>query len=219
MAREFAERYPDVGHRRVLHNARFIDAALKEPAPGSPPARPLTVGFIGRLDEPKGFDVALALMGRFADDARIRFVVAGDQVDTPFRDEIAAAAARLGDRVEFRGFVSGATKSAFFADIDVLAFPSKYINEASPMVCYEALARGVPVLATDVGAVRDIVDATCGRLFEPSPELAREFGDALAALIDDPARLVVQRGAARHRFEVLHARSEAEMAELRAALS
>ena len=59
----------------------------------------------------------------------------------------------LGDRVSFAGALTGADLEAAFAEADVLLLASR--AETYGMVVTEALARGLPVIATDVGGVRE----------------------------------------------------------------
>jgi len=219
MGEDFKARFGS--HRRymILHNAIFIDRLLRAGFPErrlDPASR--TVGFIGRLEASKGFDDFLALVQRTADDPRLRYVVAGDYVHSDYAAALYSLRARLGPRLDLRGFVSGPDKARFYRNIDVLVFPSKYPNEASPMVCYEALAMGIPVLVTRVGAVTDIVTPECGRVFERDSALVDEIAAQLRVYINEPARLAAQQKAATQRFRALAHRAESELVTLRAAL-
>ena len=162
MERGFKNRFGGQRRSLILLNSIFIDPQLQRDEPRAQSANPLRVGFIGRLDAPKGFDVFRAVMERLRSDPRFVFLVAGDVAASPYRREIREMQEALKDRLRLCGFVTGAGKQEFFRDIDVLLFPSRYTHEATPMVCYEALAAGCPVCATAVGAVADIVADDCG---------------------------------------------------------
>lgn len=56
------------------------------------------------------------------------------------------------------GAVYGSDKEQFFRDIDILLFPTRYPNEAQPLVIFEALAAGIPVLATPRGCIPEQLD-------------------------------------------------------------
>lgn len=213
MKREFKQRYGAERQCIVLNNAIFVDRETeREPQPHA--ADELVVGFIGRLEESKGFDTFLQMMARWSDEPRVRFVVAGDCEQTRFAADIRAMRAELGSRLATPGFVQGAAKAQFYDDIDVLVFPSRYRNEASPMVVYEALAAGVPCVVTRVGAVEDLVTADCGRLLELDDHLDVGIDGFVQGLLDDPSHLAERRAAARQRFLTLRGQAESAFSDL-----
>ncbi len=59
--------------------------------------------------------------------------------------------------VTWSGPIYGLDKQVFFNTIDVFVFPSRYVNEAEPLVIHEALAYGLPVIATDRGCIAGLV--------------------------------------------------------------
>lgn len=216
MATAFQVRFGS--HRRymTLHNSIFVDEALRAGRPDRQlDVTHLTIGFIGRLERAKGFDDFLSLLDRLHGDARFHFVVAGDHEQTEFREELHWKRAELGSRLDLRGFIRDHEKARFFSDIDVLVFPSKYRNEASPMVCYEALAMGVPVLVTDVGAVSDIVDEGSGRVFELGPDMLNAMEERLRIYAAEPSTLGEAQRAAAARYRVLERLGEDEWMQLR----
>ena len=66
----------------------------------------------------------------------------------------------------------------------LLVFPSSFI-ESQPNVIIEAMSMGVPVVAGDVGGVRDLLPAEC--LVDPENE--QELGEKMIAFVNDPDRL------------------------------
>ncbi|MCL4499937.1 MAG: glycosyltransferase [Chloroflexi bacterium] len=129
------------------------------------PARsnePRNVGFIGRLAPEKGADLfleAAALLSKRV--AGVHFVIVGEG---SLREELGRKAEGLGiaNVTEFTGFIDGARR--VMESLDVLVLPSR--SEAQPMVLLEALADGLPVVATDVGGVRRLLDG-CGVIVPP----------------------------------------------------
>jgi glycosyltransferase involved in cell wall biosynthesis len=99
---------------------------------------------------------------------------------------------KLTDHVRLRGTVEHEEMPVVYSDADVFCLPSWY--EAMPLSVLEAMASGLPVVATDVGDVaRLVVDGETGFLVEPRrPE---QLADALARLVGDPA-LRARMGAA-----------------------
>lgn len=161
----FAERLARAGVRRerisVLHNSVAPAAA-----PGEDAARALGVKLgvdegervilsVGRLSQEKGHaDLVAALghLGRLAPDLSFRLVLVGDGPERA-RLEEDARARDLSERVVFAGH--HADVRPFYALADVLVLPS--YSEGSPNVLLEAMAAGLPVVATAVGGVPEIV--------------------------------------------------------------
>jgi glycosyltransferase involved in cell wall biosynthesis len=89
----------------------------------------------------------------------------------------------LDDRVSFVGEMSGPRLESFYAAADVFVLPTLY--EGYGMVVAEALARGLPVVATRTGAIGDLVTADAGVVVEPGN--ADLLAYALSRVVSDPA--------------------------------
>lgn len=122
------------------------------------------VGFIGRLTPQKGISFLLrAAQEICARTADISLVIIGDG-ELKKEAESFIASNNLGGRVFMLGWRKDATD--LLEDIDVLLLPS--IFEGLPMIILEAMARGVPVIATDVGGIGEAVkDGETGLLIKP----------------------------------------------------
>jgi glycosyltransferase involved in cell wall biosynthesis len=184
------------------------------PQPLRRPAR--TVLFIAWLQQEKGVLDLLAAMPRVLRAVpEASFVVAGRGIaggETP--ESLRALAARLGVEGALRlpGWVTGPAKSVLLREADLFVLPS-YV-EALPVGVLEAMACGVPVVATRVGGVPDVIeDGVHGLLVEPGdPEgLARAM---IALLSDDALRERVQQAA--HRQVQARYSTRAVLAELEA---
>jgi glycosyltransferase involved in cell wall biosynthesis len=143
-------------------------------------AAPL-VGFVGRLSPEKGPEVfvraALMLRERLPS---ARFVIVGDG---PLRESMVALAAqyRLDDRLHFAGVRDD--MPAVYRELDVAVSTSH--SEAMPLAIMEALASGVPVVATRVGGVPDLIEqGGCGWLCEPGHFDA--IASRIASLVEQP---------------------------------
>jgi len=123
--------------------------AFGHPLPAARGEGPLTIGIVGRLAPIKNHDLFLRVAARLRDEAR--FVVYGDGAERP-RLERLAAELGLGDRVVFAGTRDVAE---IYPSIDILALTSR--NEGTPLAILEAMAAGVPVVATAVGGVVDLL--------------------------------------------------------------
>ncbi|MFN2433249.1 MAG: glycosyltransferase family 4 protein [Gemmatimonadota bacterium] len=162
-----------------------------------------TVLFVGRLVARKGVANLLraaALPGR---SFRVEVVGFGPE-ERPLR--ALATELRLGDRVEFAGRVSAADLARRYAAAEVFALPAtvdaRGDTEGLGVVLLEALAHGVPVVATRRGGISDIVqDGETGLLVEDDEP--RSLRAAIERLLEDPAlaRRLAEAGAERVRRE------------------
>ena len=104
------------------------------------------------------------------------------------------------------GAVYGADKAGFFADIDVLVFPTLYANEAEPVTILEALRSGVPVVANARGCIGDMLPLAAGVVFEGDAQFVHQAAERLRAwALERPETGQARRAAARDAFALLQA--------------
>ena len=161
---------------------------------------PRRIVSVGRLVPRKGFDILIRAMTAVP-DAEL-FIVGGPDArgfaKDPEAQRLSALTARLGvsDRVRLCGSVSRSQMPAVLRRADVVACTPWY--EPFGIVPVEAMACGVPVLATAVGGMLDtVVDGMTGLLVPPKD--APACAAALNWMLTDPARLAEWGAAGRHR--------------------
>ena len=145
------------------------------------------VGFLGRMTRLKGGDLLVAAV-RHASRRAGRPIALTMIGDGPQRAEWETQAARLGVRATFTGWVAGAARWDLLGQCAVVALPSVW-PEPFGLVGLEAGALGVPALAADVGGVRQWLQDGVNGVLVPAPATPESFGDALARLLGDPARV------------------------------
>lgn len=159
----------------------------------------------GRLVYKKGLDVAI---DAFAGDA-VREVGPARLVIFGYGDlaeELRAQAARLGlaDRVLFAGRLERDRIPALFAAADLFLLPSVHDHAGNvdglPNTLLEAMATGLPIVASNVVGVPTVIDDGVHGLLVPERDAAA-LGAAVAALLRDPARAAKLSKAARARVE------------------
>ncbi|HET9828210.1 MAG TPA: glycosyltransferase [Nocardioidaceae bacterium] len=151
------------------------------------------IGYVGRLAESKRPDLLVEAFGRMREVAVL--VVVGDG---PLRAEVRAAVQRspARERITMRGFLPHADIPQVLASLDVLALPSVYEEMGSVLV--EAMASGLPVVASRVGGIPAVVqDGETGLLVRPRDVTA--LAAALDELVADPGRRERMCRAARRR--------------------
>jgi glycosyltransferase involved in cell wall biosynthesis len=156
------------------------------------PSHGFRVGWVGRLTPEKGPDLFLSALPSLA-DLPVTVSVVGDG---PRNNGLAARASALGvgERITWHGVVRNA--GALLGALDVLVLSSR--TEGTPIVLLEAMAAGVPIVATNVGGVPDLLSQREAYLVPP------ETPDALAAAIrsvyEVPAGAAQRARAARDRL-------------------
>ncbi|MGW9332739.1 glycosyltransferase [Bosea sp. NPDC055594] len=162
------------------------------------------VGYVGRFEERKGFDIAARALSKLvASDPHARVIFAGDDLNAKVRDVfIHAGAENLldNDRVEFRGLISRDALDDLFCTVDTVLMPSRY--ESFGLVAIEAMAGGASVVALAAGGLKEVVTSgTSGYLVPVGPEAAELCGEHLIRLSRDrELREKLGRGA-RSEFE------------------
>lgn len=157
--------------------------------PAEPPsgALPRRIAFVGRLSEEKGPDLFCALMANSHVDAE--WHVFGDG---PMR---AALEREYGDRITFHGLVTD--MASVWPSIGLLVMPSRF--EGLPMASLEALTWGVPVLASRVGDLANVVIPNrTGWLFDAGDLAAAAQGVKRWASHDVPAQSALRSSCWQH---------------------
>ncbi|WP_314249603.1 glycosyltransferase family 4 protein [Streptomyces kutzneri] len=171
------------GDAVVIPNGVDVDFFAK--AEANPDWSGQTLGFIGRIDEPrKGLPVLMAAFPKIVEacpDVRLLVAGRGDE-----EEAVASLPAELRTRVEFLGMVSDEDKARLLRSVDVYVAPNTG-GESFGIILVEALSAGAAVLASDLDAFAQVLDqGGAGDLF------ANENADALAAaaitLLRDPER-------------------------------
>lgn len=157
--------------------------------PGAVERDPRTVLFVGRLFANKGLDTLCEAALLLPDDVRVLIVG-----DGPLRTEYER---RYRDpRIVFRGGIGEDELHTLYGQAAVLALPTR--SDGMPTVILEAFCCGTPAVATDVGAISELVDDTTGALLPRSD--ARLLADALRRILglpDDERRAMSDAARAR----------------------
>ena len=185
-----------------------IPNATKPPAsdaPASKPAAP-TVLFLSNLIPEKGATdfvrVAAALHAQLPD---VAFQLVGASSSDAYLAEVHDLIRALGveSAVHVLGPVYGAEKDRLIADAAVLVFPSTYPYEAQPLSIIESFSLGTPVVAYDIGGLRDlIVDGENGHLVAPGDRDA--ITARVSSLLSDPEALERLSDGARRSYAERH---------------
>lgn len=184
-------------HAHVIRNAwgesvPFLDRRGARRALDVPPEG-VRIGWVGRISHEKGADMMLEALARLPDSG-VRLSMLGDGNARPGL-EARGAALGIEDRVRWHGTVHEAARVMPAFDVFVLSSRT----EGTPIALFEAMAAGVPVVATAVGGVPDVV-SPAEAVLVPSEDPAA-LAAAIAATLENPAAARERAGAARQRLE------------------
>jgi glycosyltransferase involved in cell wall biosynthesis len=143
--------------------------------------------FVGRLEFNKGVSYLCEAFEKL--DGVHLTIVGGGPLEAELRARFA------GPRIEFAGRLPDAELFARYHASDCFVFPSLY--EGMPTVILEAMSCNLPVIATDIGAVREMVDRENGHVV--APRSAAQIGDAVKAFLALPREKRAALGTASRR--------------------
>ena len=192
-------RLTDAGVRRErIHCVPNGFAPTNPPAPRAEARRRLgisgdakVVGWVGRLSREKGADVMLYALSECDPSWRLSIIGAGPELD-----QLKQEAARLGitERIVWHGEVADA--GSLFTAFDAFVLSSR--TEGTPITLLEAMNSRVPIVATRVGGVPDVV--TSAHAILVAPEQALAIANALSTLQREPTAAIRRSEMARDRL-------------------
>ncbi len=193
------EAYRDfVPEQRVVALPNGIDcrpyAALRQVSAQG--AQALRIVYMGRIAREKGLYETLQglrLAHELGVDARL-VIAGGGPEEQPLRRY--AQALGIASRTCFVGPVFGADKVKLLAGADVMVLPS--YSEGLPYALLESMAAGIPVIATPVGAIPDVVTDGIHGFLVP-PRNGKAIAESLAILAADRERIAWMSRACRRR--------------------
>jgi glycosyltransferase involved in cell wall biosynthesis len=195
--RGLTERYRHVPQEVIYNAIRPIEDSATVQAPTLTPEGVFRIGIVGRLKPIKGHDVLLRALARPGMPAALHLYVFGEG---PLEPELRALGTELGiqDRVTFLGFREN--MPGYLRQLDAMAMPSRH--EGIPYAALEAMGMGVPLVASDVGGLHEILEHDVDALLVPAEDPGM-LADAITRLHADSdlrARL------ARHARDKVNAR-------------
>jgi glycosyltransferase involved in cell wall biosynthesis len=167
----------------------------------SHPEAPLRLVYVGRIAREKGLYETLQAM-RLAHELGVdaRITVAGAGPEEP-RLRRYAQALGIASRVTFPGPVFGDDKVRLLSGADVMVLAS--YSEGLPYALLEGMAAGIPVIATPVGAIPDVMSHGTHGFIVP-PRDAKSIAEALALMAGDRDRLSWMSRACRRRIRAAY---------------
>ncbi|GAB4148710.1 MAG: hypothetical protein Fur0037_17020 [Planctomycetota bacterium] len=188
-SRFLAERFADNGFppERIDVLPYGLDRGRVRRIPVDRPRNPLRLAFAGVFSPWKGAAVAIEAVRMT--NAPVELTLWGNDRETMFLDHIAELKRSAGDdpRIRFAGPYGEGEIDRVFAQTDVLIVPSLWY-ENTPFVILEAFEAGVPVVATDLGGMSEIVTNGVNGYTFPAGDAA-SLSRLIEGLVADPSKL------------------------------
>ena len=186
----------------------MIDEAAFSPGPLEieKPATRL-VGTVANINPDKGIDLFVETCGQLANRPDVTFVVIGAEHDThrgyALRARERAVELGISERIAFVGEQTNVGQ--WMRRMDVFVISSR--REGTTTTIIEAMASGLAIVTTDVGAIHEVIeDGRTGYLVAPGDPGA--LAARIADLLDDPGQRAAIGSRARHEFELRFATAD-----------
>ena len=147
------------------------------------------IAFAGRLVEEKGIRVLVDALRFIPKEDRAVILVIGSSFfgktrDTAYIRSLRRVCASGGLRIIFTGYVEHSEMPVYYSMADAGCIPSLW-NEPFGLTAAEQMSMELPVIATDSGAIPEIVDSSCGYVFPRDKNLSRNIASAVMELRRD----------------------------------
>ena len=171
---------------------RFVDLSRNSI---SQPHEPPLIGVVGRLDGNRDYSGLIRSISKLRDQGlAVDLLLIGEGSHRPQLERLIVDL-DLAERVQLLGTRRDIPK--FLSQLDVFLWPALSL-EGFGIALAEAMAAGVPIVATDVGACREVLDGgRCGLLVEPGNPAA--LADGIRQVLNDPSAAVERAKLARQR--------------------
>ena len=129
----------------------------------------LILGYIGRIYHIKGIDVLIKAILKIPKDYKIKLFIYGvpqDSSEENYLNKLKKLSSK-DKRIEWKGKLNYQERFSILSELDLLLIPSRWL-ETGPLVLLESWTVGTPVIASDRGALSELItDKKTGLLFEP----------------------------------------------------
>jgi glycosyltransferase involved in cell wall biosynthesis len=212
MAHDLQRYYPAVKRVAVLSNCGFIDphSSNERRVDG----RRLRLGHLSNLSAEKGLGAVLDCVHELRrKGVGVELLLAGPPESQEADQMIKSAQTELGDSLRYLGRLEPDEVRRFYQDIDIFLFPTTYRHEAEPLVIIDAIASGVPVIATNRGCIDYLLQSSGGHVIALEDYVIKA-AEHIALWAKAPDQLAEASRHSRERFFQLHTESQLRFEQL-----
>ena len=196
----------------IVSNAAFVDTPGKAQSSEPIESAGLRLGHLSNLAVEKGLDLVLGVLSDTPDD--VSLTIYGTPIDAQSATLLREALETFPSRLTHIEPTNREGVWDFFRSIDLFLFPSRYRNEAAPLVVLEALAAGVPVVASDRGCIPSQLAPELGDFVSTVEQFASSVGVIVRAMLSDYGYKREAERRAERQWTQLEAASRLHVSEL-----
>lgn len=185
----------------ICSNAQFIDSTNIDINNNSIESE-FSVGLLSHLSNEKGLDDFLKFVSRARQQGLpVKGILAGPAVNQVDEQLILEAKNELGDALTVSGPVYGDEKTLFYRRINAFLFPTKFKVEAQPLVLFEALAFGVPIISNARGCISSDMNGNGAHVVMLEDDFVAQALNIVENWISEPGYYQRARYEARNLFD------------------
>jgi len=171
---------------KIVSNLAFFESDnLPSKSDVSDSKQPVVIGHLANLCVEKGVDLFIEIC-HVLNTKNIDFtaIIAGPCVDGNTETIVNKAVKDL-QQITYLGPLYNSDKEAFYQGLDCFFFPSKYKNEAEPLVLYEAAINGTHIIGSRQGCMEDVINKLNGFSAEVDTNICMKMADHLIEKIEN----------------------------------
>jgi len=204
----------DIEHSniKVVSNLSLFDS--KDITKSTEDRQLVVLGHLANLCIEKGVSVFIEVCYALkAMNIKFEAKIAGPFADESARNAVLVATKNLPE-IEYLGPLYGKQKEVFYGTIDCFVFPSIYLNEAEPLVLYEAAQYGVLNIGTQRGCMQDVIRKLQGYSFPEGESLVNNIAASICEAIDIGTLNEVEREGRVEEFKLMQSQAKESLNNL-----
>lgn len=214
MGRELEAQYGCKARSVVLQNIFGMDSVDRFPAKEPIAGRQVLIGHLSNLTFEKGLDLAVHTFEELRSRGLGAKLILAGPCKGKESEFIKAAREKHGESIEYLGPLYGEDKSRFYQRIDVLLMPTRYVNEAQPLVIFEAMIAGAPVVAYDRGCIGEQLSTGGGKAISRNDDFVANAAAVICKWTASSELFAAESNAARSAAVGFLQSSQKEMQEI-----
>ena len=175
----------------ILSNAVFLKSSDIQKFDNN--GKFMTIGFLSNISFEKGIKEYFEVLRKLLKDGyQVKGIIAGSITNIKSKIYLDSNLEELKE-ICYLGKIEAKEKEDFLNKIDLLLMPTKYNNEAEPLVIHESMSHGIAVIAWNRGCISNIIPKNTGIVIENDKQYISHALNQIIFWINNPERLILIR--------------------------